>query len=100
MADPMTWIAVSAVTAAVAGGASTAYSIHQGNKQEKAAKTQMQMAQIEQAEQKKEAEKQRRELVDQQRENMALGQRFTTSTREKTPKDSGLRGKLTEDILG
>ena len=49
---------------------------------------------------KKEEAVKRRELVDQQREGLDLSKHYRTSTRESGIKDSGLRGKLDEDVLG
>lgn len=90
---------IAAITAATATY-SGVQSAHASKRQKSIANDQMKVASIEQANQASEAAKQRREQVDQQREMLNSAQRFSTSTKEKTPKDSGLRGRITEDVLG
>ena len=98
MADPMTWIAVAAVTSAAVGGYSAQQSVHQGHKQQRLAEEQQALAMKEQEEQKKQALAERKELINQQREGLVKG--YKTSNRGETPKPSGLVGKLGDDTLG
>lgn len=103
MVTGTTALAVMAASSAIAAGAgvySVAQSVHAGKKQTRLAKEQQTVAMYEQKEQKEIEAKKRRELVDQQRESIDLSKHYKTSTQELTPKDSGLRGRLTEDVLG
>ena len=69
-------------------------------KQEKLAESSAEQAAVEQAKQKEEAKKRRIELVNQQREAVDLSKHYSTKTKERGIYDSGLNGKLTEDVLG
>ena len=90
----------SAVATASAGTYSAMQSAHAAKQQKRMATETQVVSQIEQAEQKEVAARERRALVDQQREGIDLSKHYRTSTREKGIADSGLRGKLEEDILG
>ena len=95
------WVmAGAAIVGALTGTYSASKSAHASKRQNAIAKEQMVAATIEQNEQKKEEAVKRRELVDQQREGLDLSKHYRTSTRESGIKDSGLRGKLDEDVLG
>ena len=69
-------------------------------KQERLAQAQANEAKKEQEAQKKQALEQRKEMVDQQRESMNIAGHFKTKTAERGIQDSGLRGRIGEDVLG
>lgn len=92
-----TAIATAAIVGAVAGTASAGYSIYQGEKQQKKAKAQEREARKVQAEQRENALKERKDLIDQQREG--LFGHYRTKSQEQ-PQASGLVGKLDNDLLG
>lgn len=79
MAALSTLATAALVTSAVAGVASTGYSIYQGKKQEKEAKRLQAQQQAQINEEKKAAENERRGLLSTQRYQMGLDSGFSTS---------------------
>lgn len=73
-------------------------SSHEAKRQRSMAEAQQLKAMQEQNEQKAKALSERKELIDQQRESLVQG--YRTSTRNESPKPSGLVGKLGDDTLG
>lgn len=90
-------VETAVAVAAIAAAGSTAYSAQQAHQQRKAAKTQQRNAEAIQKEQAEQALTARKEMIDQQRENLTQGYKTKTT---QTPQASGLTGRLENDILG
>ena len=80
MAAVTTVAAAALVTSAVAGVASTGYSVYQGRKMQKEAKKEERLQRAEIVKQKEEAQIEKKGLIDQQRYQMGLDSSYDTSS--------------------